>query len=61
MNNPPLPIGSEVRVGLRKAKISMVGLTLGERYYWLTFNDGSIGMFPAFCLEKSETESTGAK
>jgi len=32
--------------------IGAVGFTGGERYYWLTLDDGGIAMLPAIALEE---------
>jgi hypothetical protein len=57
-----LPIGSRLKYGGRWARVSAVGNghNLGERYYWITFDDGSIAMLPAASIElHGETKSRG--
>lgn len=45
--NPPLPLGTETEWGT----IEMIGLTGGERYYWMVDKDGCVAMIPAFMVE----------
>jgi hypothetical protein len=48
--NEPLPLGTKTKWG----KIGMIGITGGERYYWMTSWDGpvaSVAMIPAFIVE----------
>ena len=45
----PLPLGTETPFG----KVQAVGITGGERYYWLIAQDGSVSMMPAFIIEKA--------
>lgn len=50
-NYPPMPIGSPVYFGREKWTIGAVGVTGGERYYWLTDADGGVAMLPACSVE----------
>jgi hypothetical protein len=45
--NEPLKLGTKTQWG----KISMVGFTGGERYYWMT-KKNEVAMVPAFMVEK---------
>ncbi len=43
----PLPLGTDTEWG----KIQAVGLTGGERYYWIVDKDGDVSMLPFFVVE----------
>lgn len=45
---PPLPLGSRVSP---YGKVQAVGLTGGERYYWMVNDDGDVAMMPWFVVE----------
>lgn len=47
-SNPPLLIDTPVP---GYGKVSAVGFTLGERYYWITDRAGSVAMLPASVVE----------
>lgn len=49
---PPLALDSIVTFGDDVWKISAVGMTGGERYYWLTNTDGDVAMYPAGVVER---------
>jgi len=36
----------------QRATVGAVGITGGERYYWLIFDDGSVAMLPAMEIER---------
>lgn len=48
-SNPPLPLGTKTVWG----KISMIGITGGERYYWMVDKDRTVSMMPASIVEKT--------
>lgn len=48
----PLPLGTMTEWG----RISAVGFTGGERYYWITDEDGAVAMMPADFVEPRPTE-----
>ena len=51
MTDALLPLESLVKYGGGpKWTVAMVGLTGGERYYWLTRNGNETAMVPAFVL-----------
>ena len=52
---PPLPLGSETEWG----KIEMIGITGGERYYWMCDVSGVVSMIPAFMVEQSNAVLSG--
>ena len=52
---PPLPLGSETEWG----KIEMIGITGGERYYWMCDVSGVVSMIPAFMVEQSNAALSG--
>lgn len=45
----PVPFGTKTVWG----KVQAVGITGGERYYWVVAQDGSVAMMPAFVVEKA--------
>ncbi len=52
--NPPIPIGTRTQWG----SVQAVGLTLGERYYWMV-KGKDIAMIPASIVEAAPTPPTG--
>jgi hypothetical protein len=50
-DTPPLPLGTKIG----KWKIAAVGITGGERYYWLTRGKNEVAMWPHFMVEPQET------
>lgn len=44
----PLPLGTKTQWG----KIEMVGITGGERYYWMLDKHGGVSMIPASIVEQ---------
>lgn len=46
----PIMPGTEIRYGEQWWKVDMVGITGGERYYWLSRDNGVL-MVPAFMIE----------
>ena len=48
----PLKVGTLIEYHGRPWRIGMVGLTGGERYYWLVRTLGEVAMVPAFMLEE---------
>lgn len=47
----PLPLNSFVVLGDMLHQIRAVGITGGERYYWLTDEHGTVSMLPAIVVE----------
>jgi len=45
---PIIPLGTVTSWG----KVDMVGITGGERYYWMTDRRGVVSMMPADVVEK---------
>lgn len=45
---PPLPLDTVTEWG----RIGMVGVTGGERYYWMVDDDGTVSMVPWFMVER---------
>jgi hypothetical protein len=56
-DNPPLPLGTKIG----KWKIAAVGVTGGERYYWLTKGKNEVAMWPHFMVEPQAQPVGGAK
>jgi hypothetical protein len=56
-DRPPLPLGTETPEGVVQA----VGITGGERYYWLVDAHGVVSMMPWFMVETTndDRESEG--
>lgn len=52
--NVPVPLGTYRK---HYGKISAVGITGGERYYWLIDEDGTVSMMPWFVIEEGELET----
>ena len=50
---PPLPIGTKTQWG----KIEAIGITGGERYYWMVDKYGCVAMIPAFMVEQKNGEA----
>ena len=48
----PLTLGTKTQWG----EIGAVGLTGGERYYWMTDKHGCVSMMPATVVEKRHTK-----
>lgn len=56
-SSPPLALGTKVP---GYGKVAMVGVTGGERYYWLTKANGrDVAMVPWFMIEKEPHNSQG--
>ena len=53
----PLRLGTVTEWG----KIDMVGVTGGERYYWMTDKRGVVSMLPADVVEPSVRKSANGK
>jgi hypothetical protein len=51
----PLPLGAVIKP---YGKIAAVGLTGGERYYWLIGKHGDVVMMPADVIEKEAGNGT---
>jgi hypothetical protein len=52
--NLPVPLETRLEVFGRAATISAVGW-VGERYYWLTFEEGDVAMVPADQIEATDS------
>jgi len=48
----PLPLGTQTQWG----KIEMVGITGGERYYWMLDKHKCVSMIPAFMVEQGHND-----
>lgn len=48
----PLPLGTKTEWGI----IESVGITGGERYYWMVDKYKVVSMIPAFIVEKQHLE-----
>jgi hypothetical protein len=53
METKPLNIGIKTKWG----KITAVGITGGERYYWMVDKHGCVAMMPASVVEPPNVES----
>lgn len=53
METKPLNIGIKTEWG----KITAVGITGGERYYWMVDKHGCVAMMPASVVEPPNVES----
>jgi hypothetical protein len=46
--------GDRIEYGGEPQTVGAVGVTGGERYYWLVAEDGSVSMLPWFVVEPQE-------
>jgi len=54
--NPIIPLGTKTKWGT----IEAVGLTGGERYYWMVDKFGGVAMIPAFMVEEDANKTDKA-